>query len=394
MLINSEARFFRSPDGRIWTETAFPYPYWQKYLSSFSCVRILARVRDAQMPNQSYQLVEGPGVMIVALPYYVGSLGFVFCARAIRTVMEKELKQRSLAVILVTPSPLSLIFERVVRARQYPYGVEVLGDPKEVFSAHGIRHPLRKFLRWWLARRQKSLVRDAKAALYVTQKSLQAAYPPGLNTFSIGVSNIDLRPAHLVEPKIPLHRLYGSAIRIVGVGSLEQMYKGVDILLQAMRILSDQQYDVSLTWIGGGYFLQGLILLSNQLGLQTRVNFSGNVSSGDSVRETLDTADLFVLPSRTEGLPRALVEAMARGLPCIGSNVGGIPELLERDELFPSEDAVAAASLIAKLIADPARRRSMALRNLEKSRAFLNEKLDEKKREFWAQLTAADSCGL
>ena len=63
--------------------------------------------------------------------------------------------------------------------------------------------------------------------------------------------------------------------------------------------------------------------------LRDRVRFRGQLTTPVDVRAELDRADLFVLPSRQEGLPRAMIEAMARALPCIGSSVGGIPELLQ-----------------------------------------------------------------
>ena len=63
---------------------------------------------------------------------------------------------------------------------------------------------------------------------------------------------------------------------------------------------------------------------------------------GHGVTEQLDAADVFVLPSRQEGLPRAMIEAMARSLPCVGSDVGGISELIP-DWVVPPNDPQALA---------------------------------------------------
>src|SRR5262249_14373457 len=76
------------------------------------------------------------------------------------------------------------------------------------------------------------------------------------------------------------------------------------------------------------------------------------------------------LASRTEGLPRAMVEAMARGLPCIGTAVGGIPELLDAEDLVPPHDADALAARIEEFLETPVRANASAARNLEKSRAY------------------------
>jgi glycosyltransferase involved in cell wall biosynthesis len=77
----------------------------------------------------------------------------------------------------------------------------------------------------------------------------------------------------------------------------------------------------------------------------------------------LGAADLFVLPSRREGLPIALLEAMEAGLAIVATPVGGIPEALAHGEagvLVPAGDARALADALAALARDPARRRALS----------------------------------
>jgi glycosyltransferase involved in cell wall biosynthesis len=97
----------------------------------------------------------------------------------------------------------------------------------------------------------------------------------------------------------------------------------------------------------------------------------------------LDTGDLFVLPSRTEGLPRAMIEAMARGLPCIGSSVGGIPELLDVDELVAPGDVHGLAAKIQEILRDPHRMETMSRRNRAASMQFRDSVLAERRRRFY-----------
>ncbi len=91
------------------------------------------------------------------------------------------------------------------------------------------------------------------------------------------------------------------------------------------------------------------------------------------MRSQLDQADLFVLPSRQEGLPRALLEAMARALPAIGSTAGGIPELLPPEDLVAPADIGALAAKIAEVLTDPARLQAMSARNLAKARGYRDQ---------------------
>jgi glycosyltransferase involved in cell wall biosynthesis len=119
------------------------------------------------------------------------------------------------------------------------------------------------------------------------------------------------------------------------------------------------------------------------LGLGERVHFCGHLLSSALVRYELDRADLFILPSRQEGLPRAMIEAMARSLPCIGSTVGGIPELLPSEDLVPPGDVVALASKIREVVTDSERMAQMSARNLEKAKDYTDQVLCDRRNQFY-----------
>jgi glycosyltransferase involved in cell wall biosynthesis len=78
-----------------------------------------------------------------------------------------------------------------------------------------------------------------------------------------------------------------------------------------------------------------------------------------------------------------MLEAMARGLPCIGSTVGGIPELLPAEDLVPPGDAVALAAKIREVAADPERMARMSARNLAKAEEYRDEALRERRLAFY-----------
>ena len=122
------------------------------------------------------------------------------------------------------------------------------------------------------------------------------------------------------------------------VGSFEQMYKAPDVLLDAFCRCISLGLDLQLVLVGDGRHRQSLKSRARRFNLGDRIQFLGWLPAGEAVRHELDRADVFVLPSRVEGLPRAMVEAMARGLPCIGSRVGGIPELLHPEDMVPPGD--------------------------------------------------------
>jgi glycosyltransferase involved in cell wall biosynthesis len=157
------------------------------------------------------------------------------------------------------------------------------------------------------------------------------------------------------------------------VASLAQLYKGPDVLLRSVASCVRRGLDITLSLVGDGKHRSGLQRLARQLGVEGRVNFAGELPAGEAIRDQMDRADLFVLPSRTEGLPRALIEAMARGLPCVGSNVGGIPEILPPEDLVPPGDPDALADKIREVLGEPGRMARMSARNLAKALEYREE---------------------
>jgi len=129
--------------------------------------------------------------------------------------------------------------------------------------------------------------------------------------------------------------------------------------------------------------------MAERLSLSHRVDFLGNISRREEIFEKLDQSDLFVLPSRQEGLPRAMIEAMARGLPCIGSQVGGIPELLPPEYLVPPDDEHALANKIIEVIHDPERMARMSARNRELSGKYCSDVLTKRRVEFYTWIKDA-----
>jgi glycosyltransferase involved in cell wall biosynthesis len=240
---------------------------------------------------------------------------------------------------------------------------------------------LRPFFRWWFTRRLRSQCAGACAAAYVTERALQRRYPPGPDAFATSYSDVELgENSFAAVPRMPAP---SSPTRLLFVGTLAQLYKAPDVLLEAFAFCAHEGLDVRLCLVGDGKHRPELEKRAAALGVSERVEFRGQLASGELVRRELDRADLFVLPSRQEGLPRAMIEAMARGLPCIGSTVGGIPELLPGSDLVPPNDARRLARTIRNVVTDHARMARMSARNLEKAREYAPERLARRRGHFY-----------
>ena len=125
--------------------------------------------------------------------------------------------------------------------------------------------------------------------------------------------------------------------------------------------------------------------LGHELGIGEDCKFMGNVPKEEVYRQ-LSNADIFLMVSRTEGLPRALIEAMAVGLPCIGSEVGGIPELLESEVLIPKENAKALCDKIGYMIHHIDFMNAQAKRNFNEAQKYYDTVLQEKRNRFYQYL--------
>lgn len=102
--------------------------------------------------------------------------------------------------------------------------------------------------------------------------------------------------------------------------------KRIDVLLDALALLVKIEKDWACTIVGGGPLESELVKKAQSLGLGSRVRFTGHV---ENVRSYMEAADLAVLSSDKEGLPLSLVEAMACGLPCVVTDVGGNREVVQ-----------------------------------------------------------------
>jgi glycosyltransferase involved in cell wall biosynthesis len=137
------------------------------------------------------------------------------------------------------------------------------------------------------------------------------------------------------------------------IGNLLEV-KGVDVLLQACQLLGKRRDDWHLHLIGEGKLRASLTRLADTLGIAEKVTFHGSLPH-HTLPAWLRAADLFVLPSRSEGVPNVLLEASACGTPYVASDVGGIPEIapMGASTLVPPEQPAALADAMLSSLQSP-----------------------------------------
>ena len=377
----TEARFAAADGGWSPVDPENGAAAWERYSRSGDRLRLVGRVRQETKPER---YLAANGIELSCLPYYVGVRGLLrnllpLTRSVIRAVADAEV------VLLRLPGAVGSIAAVVCRLLRRRYAVEVVGDPFDVLrsgalglSGRFLARPAGACLRW--------VVRGATASKFVTRKALQLRYPPRPGTPALAMSNVRLGPGTLVGTA---RTWRPGPFEIVAIGSQETHYKGHDVLLRALRRLLDDGVDVTATVLGDGRLHAELVALCRSEKLAAHVRFRGTISDRAEILTLLDAAALFVMPSRTEGLPRALVEAMGRAVPAIGSAVGGIPELLDKSCLVPAGDHLALAAAMGRVLGDRVAWEEQSRRNLEMARTYEQSLLDTKLTTWLSQVPSA-----
>ncbi len=182
---------------------------------------------------------------------------------------------------------------------------------------------------------------------------------------------------HLIYPPFNLDKLEaaqknGSDLtlpdgpKICYVGRLSEE-KGVRFLVNAARSIKDQVNDAKLVIVGAGPLENELKLMVNNSDLLENVIFLGYI---DNVFKVLKQVDVFVLPSRSEGCPISVVEAMSMELPVVATNVGGTPELVvdrETGILVPYNDSEKLGKAIVEAFENRRSSNSMGINGRERA---------------------------
>jgi len=165
-----------------------------------------------------------------------------------------------------------------------------------------------------------------------------------------------------IQRSTPGAIVIGTACRLVPL-------KGVVDLLRAVAPLRSEFPGLRLEIAGSGPLQGDLELEADRLGLTKHIRFLG---WRRDIRSVLRNWDIFVIPSLDEGLPMAVLDAMAEGLPVVGTSVGGIPELIDDGRtgfLVPPRDPEALTQRLRGLISEPERRRAQGAAGRERVRS-------------------------
>lgn len=348
-IIPTDVRMFRDVNGNLRaSHAAGRYQQWQPFAESFTAVVVVARTSD--VGGSDCGSPEGAAVTVSELPDYQGYRQLIRRLPTLTHLIWRIPLENSVPIVRL-PEPLSVLFCLRCRLTKQPYVAMVVADIVSAARAHS-GHPNRRSVRLFsgmLGKFNGWLVRGASGTIYVTEEYLQRRYPSAPGVPLIVRSNVSLRASEISGAR----SFPRNSRNLVAVGTQQTNIKGHDTAIESLRHLRMRDARYRLVLVGGGAQQATLRRLADEAGVAEHVVFTGQLETPADVRKVLDAADLFLMPSRSEGLPRALIEAMATGLPAVGSAVGGIPELLPPDCLVPPDNADALSAAVERIFDQP-----------------------------------------
>lgn len=356
--------------------------FWVRYLAGFDQVTIVTRVGAREDP--AAKPMTGPGVDVLALPDIRRMVPFLLYIPRLLLLLFRL--PRDASYILRIPGFITALAGFVLIIRRIPFGVEVIADPSDLFTDGASGFRLSQILHWFLVSTTKLQCRKAAASSYVTAAALQKRYPPGEGKPTFNYTSLDLRDEDFVATPRTADQFNLKKPILVNVAMMHQNLKAQDVLLQAFAIVREKGIDAQLVLIGDGNNRENFEKLGRELGVEAHVRYTGLIPKGAPLLAELDKADLFVLPSRQEGLPRAMLEAMARGLPCVATNVGGASELVPPEELVPRGDVQSLADMMIKQLSSAESLALQSKRNLDIARQYHRDTVSKVRECFYKTL--------
>lgn len=370
--------FYKDVDNNIYTGGSFPKELWNNYLINFKIIDVFAR--NSKSLNSKNSLSSLNNVYFHLTENYTSVIDIIKKKKHIQQELD-TLIDKADVVLVRLPSVLGFMAGEQALKMNKKVWVEQVGNAKEALGSHGSL--LGKIAAPFFEYENKKLVSKADFVSYVTENKLQLDYPAKKKAVTVSLSDV-LINSILQESELNKDRYFGADFKIGLIGGFDAKYKGQDILLKAIALLGVEiKKNIKLHFVGKGNY-GWLLELAEQLQLKDNIEFIGPLESGTQINEFLKTMSLYVQPSLTEGMPRATIEAMAMGCPVIGSNVGGIPDVVSERFVHKRGNAQELSNHIKQLYLNREILVQESTSSLKKAIPYLKENLDKKRQEFYS----------
>lgn len=349
-----------------------------RYLALGDSVSFLMRTRMVSAKRaEQYTPLSRPEFQYFEAPDIKGPVKIIVHGQALKKCIEEHVSEHDVFVVRLPSAIGRRVYHQAI-SQGKPVLVEFVACP---WDAHWNHSFLGKLSAPYYFVKNRALLRQAAYVQYVTSEFLQRRYPT--NGLATACSDVQIQAASLSVIKRRLRRIStltaSSRLILTTVAAVDVKYKDQATVLRALAHLGEKGKRLHYRIIGQGN-PERLKRLSSDLGLESQVEFVGAVPHSQ-IMHWLDDSDLYIQPSRQEGLPRALIEAMSRGCLAFGSTAGGIPELLPKDHIFSKGGHMELADFMSKV--SPEKLREDARRNFKVSAHYDAGLLTQKRRDFY-----------
>ena len=382
-----EEHFIKNDKGEIYATRVLNEKIFNRYLEYFDEVIVFARVSKSNNVVKELK-VNTDRLSFVEIPDFRGPKEMLMKSIKIVSKFRKACSDAEV-IFLRAPSMLTIFLYRFIPKNKITSVEFMMGATYFIEDDSFIAKKVNKII----DNEAKKLVKKANATLYVTEEALQKEYPPNAKAyedsnddyFTCGVSDVVIEKEYLFE-RLPMNSESNHFI-LISVGFMDSYRKGQHILIETVKILKDKGYSIELRLIGEGKKKEEFEQLAKRLGLEKEVLFLGKISSRETLFQQLKESDIFLLPSKLEGLPRVIIEALSASLPVIASDVNGNSELVQSELLVQEFKASNYSEKIQELIENPVFYNDISKENYKKALDYLPDKLDLKRRLFFEKLS-------
>lgn len=285
-------------------------------------------------------------------------------------------------VVSHLPSDIGCHAVKICKQVNKPYFIGVVGCAWDaLFNYNWKGKIIAPFAMWQM----KRIVKDVPFAFYVTQDFLQRRYP--CRGLTIGCSNVEIPSPERKTLEQRLNSIKcldtSSEVKIVTVAAVNVPYKGQEYVIRALKKLNCEQGHKYHYYLIGGGDQTRLKNISTEIGVSEYVHFMGP-QPHEKISSLLDEMHVYIQPSRQEGLPRAVIEAMSRALPTFGARTAGIPELLLPECVFNNCDVKKIEQLLHGL--DKATMLLYAERNFNEAKGYASDVLNTRREDFYSKI--------
>lgn len=389
VLVSDDVHIYVLPDGSCWSDAINGYDFYKRYLDVFDSVRLVGRLKNVdQLPCKCLRL-DGPGIEIYGIPFFQGPRQLIPKVFSIIKRLKDVSKNCDVAVLRM-PSVTSF-FTAYRIDKTLPLGIEIVYDPYN--DINDSYFSITNKLMWRvMAGLMKRNCMKANGVAYVTQEAIQKHIPSyarihgeDKNHFETNYSSIMLSNSAFASEPRHYKKTKKCTIALSDV-AMNNDRKGESIFLNVVHNARKRGYEVSAILIGDGSMRKQYEQMCKEMEIDSYVTFTGLFPSSDLVREELKKADLFLFPTKAEGLPRGVLEAMALGLPVLSTPVGGIPEILPQSCMFDPMDVDGFTMRLCQLIDNPEEMTKLSEDNLAVAQQYRNDALQSRRNDFYSRL--------